>query len=97
MSQIWSPQCIIQWEPSGTSGNDWGYNDGADYPDTYDGPSIVLHVTGANVLAVGGSARFMSSADLLAEMNTPVQNDCSHGKGLFWWSPTRCDGHGIQE
>ena len=97
MSQIWSPQCIINWEPSGTSGMQYGYNDGASYPDSNEGPSIVLHVTGANVLTVGGSTRFMSFADLTAEMNHPNQNDCTRGKGLLWWNPQRCDGHGNQE
>jgi type II secretory pathway pseudopilin PulG len=97
MSQIWSPQCIIQWEPSGTSGIGNGYNDGSSYPDSYEGPSIALHVTGANVLTVGGGTRFMSSVDVLAQINTPLQGDCSHGKGLFWWNPQRCDGHGQAE
>jgi type II secretory pathway pseudopilin PulG len=97
MSQIWSPQCIINWEPSGTSGNGNGYNDGANYPDLIGGPSIVLHVTGANVLTVGGSTRFMSFADFTAEIYNPLQDDCSHGKGLLWWNPIRCDGHGMGE
>ena len=97
MSQIWSPQCIINWEPSGTSGATDGYNDGANYPDKYEGPSMVLHATGANVLAVGGSSRFMSFADVLAQMNTPLQGDFIHGKGLLWWNPIRPDGHGVGE
>ena len=96
MSQIWSPQCIILWEPSGTSGNGYGYNDGASYPDKNEGPAG-FHVTGANVLAVGGSTKVMSFADFTAEMNHPFMNDCSHGKGLLWWNPNRCDGHGNQE
>jgi type II secretory pathway pseudopilin PulG len=96
-SQIWSPLCIINWEPSGTSGNGDGYNDGANYPDKYEGPSMVLHATGANVLAVGGSTRFMSYADFLAEMNHPLKNDNTIGKGLLWWNPLRPDGHGVQE
>ena len=96
-SQIWSPQCIINWEPSGTSGNGNGYNDGCNYPDYREGPSIAFHVTGANVLAVGGSTRFMSSADFTAEVNHPLYGDCNHGKGLLWWNPNQCDGHGEDE
>jgi type II secretory pathway pseudopilin PulG len=95
-SQIWSPQCIINWEPTGTSGNGNGYNDGADYPDAHSVASR-LHVTGATVLAVGGSSRFMSFTDVLAEMNHPVYGDYSHGKGLLWWNPNQCDGHGQDE
>jgi prepilin-type N-terminal cleavage/methylation domain-containing protein len=95
MSQIWSSSCIILWEPDGRPGygNDDGYNDGANYPDINEGVSS-LHVTGATVLAVGGSTRFMSFADFLGEMNHPQWGDCSQGKGLLWWNPMRCDGHG---
>jgi len=96
-SQIWSPLCILQWEPSGTSGNGNGYNDAANYPDTNEGVAETLHTKGANVLAIGGNATMMSFQDFLAEMNDPVQNDCTHGRGLLWWSPQRCDGHGMQE
>ncbi len=98
-SQIWSPLCIIQWEPSGTSGVGNGYNDGANYPDSNEGPSTAFHVTGATVLAVGGSSRLMSFADIIAEMHNPAQTgNCSGvSKGLLWWNPLRCDGHGKQE
>jgi type II secretory pathway pseudopilin PulG len=95
-SQIWSPLCIILWEPSGTSGNGNGYNDGANYPDSSEGVSR-LHVTGAPVLAVGGGSRFMSFTDLTAEMNHPLRNDNFTGKGLLWWNPLRRDGHGVSE
>ena len=99
VSQVWSPLCIIQWEPSGTApcSNDYGYNDGANYPNICEGVSTTLHTKGANVLTIGGSAYMMSFQDFLGEMNNPVQNDCTHGRGLLWWSPCRCDGHGIQE
>jgi prepilin-type N-terminal cleavage/methylation domain-containing protein len=99
-SQIWSPLCILQWEPSGTSGNDNGYNDAANYPDVNEGVSTTLHVKGANVLAVGGNANMMSFSDFLGEMHNPDQQTgktCTVSRGLLWWSPQRCDGHGIQE
>ena len=94
-SSIWSPLCIIQWEPSGTSGNDNGYNDGANYPDTSEGVATTLHTKGANVLTVGGSAQMMQFSDFLTEMNNPVKGDCSHGRGLLWWNNKTCDGHSI--
>jgi prepilin-type N-terminal cleavage/methylation domain-containing protein len=96
-SQVWSPLCIINWEPSGTSGSGNGYNDGANYPNQDEGVAKTLHTKGANVLSVGGNATMMSFADFLAEMDHPVWNDCDHGKGLLWWSPCRCDGHGKLE
>ena len=98
-SQIWSPLCIIQWEPAGTSGNNGGYNDGANYPDMNEGVSTTLHTKGANVLAVGGSANMMTFQDFLSEMHNPDQtSDCSSvSRGLLWWNTMRCDGHGKQE
>jgi type II secretory pathway pseudopilin PulG len=92
-SQIWSPSCIIQWEPSGTSGTDNGYNDGANYPNLDEGPSTVLHVTGVNVLAVGGSTRVMSFGDVLGEFNSPPMNVHTRGRGLFYWNPITDNGH----
>jgi prepilin-type N-terminal cleavage/methylation domain-containing protein len=96
-SQIWSPLCIIQWEPSGTMGNGNGYNDGGNYPDKNEGVAKTLHTKGANVLAVGGNANMMSFNDFLGEMNNPIYGDCNHGKGLLWWNPNQCDGHGMDE
>ena len=92
-SQIWSPSCIIQWEPSGTSGTGDGYNDGANYPNLDEGPSTVLHVTGVNVLAVGGSTRVMSFGDVLGEFNSPPMNVHTRGRGLFYWNPITDNGH----
>jgi hypothetical protein len=57
-SQVWSLLCIINWEPDANRA--YSFNDGASYPDTVEGVGNRLHVTGANVLAVGGSTRFMT-------------------------------------
>jgi hypothetical protein len=92
-SQIWSPLCIIMWEPSGTSGTGSGYNDGANYPTPDEGVATTLHTKGANVLAVGGNATMMSFKDFQDEENNPLYTDCTHGRGLFWWNPQTCDGH----
>jgi hypothetical protein len=96
-SQIWSPLCILQWEPNGRTGNNGGYNDGGNYPDLNEGVSTTLHTKGANTLAVGGNANMMSFNDFLGEMNHPIYDDCQHGKGLLWWNPNQCDGHGMDE
>ena len=96
VSQIWSPSCIILWEPDGRVGtaNGDGYNDGANNPSSSEGVSI-LHVTGVNVLAVGGSSRFISFADYLAELNNPPKNHPNDPKGLLWWNPIQRNGHGV--
>ena len=95
VSQIWSPWCIIQWEPSGISVINGGYNDGSNFPNQDEGPSIVLHVTGANVLGVGGGTRFMSFADVLAEINNPPPSQPNAPKGLLWWNPNYRNGHEV--
>ena len=88
-SQIWSPLCIIQWEPNGNN-----YNDAADYPNAGEGVSTLLHTKSANVLAVGGNANMMTFIDFLGEMNHNAQNVNTKGKGLLWWNPLQRDGHG---
>jgi hypothetical protein len=85
--------CIIQWEPD--TGNANNFNDGANYPNKQEGPVITLHVTGANVLTVGGSTRVMSFADFTAEMNNPPANRPNAPKGLMWWNLNQQNGHGM--
>ena len=94
-SQIWSPLCIINWEPDGSK-DAFVYNDGGSYPDTHEGVGH-LHVKGANVLAVGGNATMMSFDEFLAEMNHNAKNENTKGKGLLYWNPLRADGHGSTE
>ena len=98
-SQIWSPLCIINWEPDGRvgHGNDDGYNDGSNYPDLSEGVSTSLHTKGANVLTVGGSANMMTFQEFLGEFNDPPQNMRTAPKGLLWWNPAYQNGHGSDE
>ena len=92
-SQIWSPLCILFWEPDQTI--DAGrYNDGASYP----GPDISggnystaqeglgnLHVTGANVLTVSGSAQCMTVVGWTNELSI-------HTKNRLFWNPNYITG-----
>jgi hypothetical protein len=93
-SQIWSPLCIINWEPDQKR---WfSYNDGSSYPDSNEGVGR-LHVKGANVLSVGGNATMMTFSEFIGEMNHNDKEDNSKGKGLLYWNPLRADGHGYDE
>ena len=96
-SQIWSPLCIILWEPDGRfgKGNGDGYNDGSNYPDLNEGVSISLHTKGANVLTVGGAANMMSFQEFLGEFNDPPMTLKTGSKGLLWWNPSYQNGHGL--
>jgi prepilin-type N-terminal cleavage/methylation domain-containing protein len=97
-SQIWSPLCIILWEPDGrrgTGANGDGYNDGSNYPDLHEGVAVSLHTKGANVLTVGGGANMMSFQEFLGEFNDPPANLPKAPKGLLWWNPAYQNGHGF--
>jgi prepilin-type N-terminal cleavage/methylation domain-containing protein len=83
-SQIWSPLCILLWEPDQTI--DVGcYNDGASYPGPGAGAAILeglgpLHVIGGNVMTVSGNAQCMTVAAYTNELSIP-------GKNRLWWNP----------
>jgi prepilin-type N-terminal cleavage/methylation domain-containing protein len=101
-SQIWSPLCIILWEPDGRhlmglGANNDGYNDGSNYPDLREGVSVSLHTKGANVLTVGGSANMMTFQEFLGEFNNPPETHRNDPKGLLWWNPNQKNGHGYDE
>jgi prepilin-type N-terminal cleavage/methylation domain-containing protein len=89
-SEIWSPLCIIQWEPDGSKDASV-YNAGGAYPDTKEGVSTI-HKHGCNVLSVGGYASMMSFSDF----QTQITSDKAK-KGLLWWNPNTPSGHGINE
>jgi prepilin-type N-terminal cleavage/methylation domain-containing protein len=88
-SQIWSPMCILLWEPDQTI--DPGcYNDGADYPGDggFGHPTEglgPLHVTGGDVLTVSGSAQCMTPLEYTNEESVI-------GKNRLWWNPNTSDG-----
>ncbi|MFZ0825892.1 MAG: type II secretion system protein [Verrucomicrobiia bacterium] len=91
ISQIWSPSCIILFEPDQLI--DPGcYNDGAYIPGpdaragTTAGEGFApLHTPGVNLLTVSGGTRVLSSADITAAQTAP-------GKGILWWNPKTVDG-----
>ena len=83
MSQIWSPFVHCQMGTE-SQANSIVYNDGADFPIRLKALPR-LHGTGANVLTVGGSTRFMSFANITAEENhrrrakSPKEKGCCGG------------------
>ena len=98
-SQIWSPLCIINWEPncSSAGGAGWfAFNDGSSYPDTWEGMGK-LHVKGADLLAVGGNCEMWTFDKFKAEVLHNDKGDPSKGKGLMYWNPLSADGHGYDK
>jgi prepilin-type N-terminal cleavage/methylation domain-containing protein len=94
-TQIWSPMCWLMWEPNDkdASGNyvAQAYDDGANWPDATQGAGR-LHVKGANVLAVGGNAQFITFAEFQKQQTNTVRGRA--GQNLMWWNPKQQDGHG---
>lgn len=94
ITQVWSSQCILMWEPdennpkpppNGPPIGDFAYNDASSYPDIGEGVGH-LHGAGAVVLALDSHVPFLKYAQFQAEQANPA-------KGLLWWAPDTATGH----
>ncbi len=83
IGEIWSPLAYLLWEPD-TKINPNAYNDAANYPNNTEGIGR-LHIKGANILAVGGSASFIKFEIFQNEQVDPKKN-------LLWWNPRTANG-----
>jgi type II secretory pathway pseudopilin PulG len=92
LSQVWSPQCYIQWEPNPANG--FTYNDGASYPNLSEGLGN-LHIVGGNALAINGSVTLLTPADF-SRLEMPV-NRLNGPRTLFHWNPLTTAGTGLGE
>jgi len=97
-TQIWNPLCYLMWEPNDKDASGkfaaQSYDDGANWPDATQGAGR-LHVKGANILAVGGNAQFITFADFQNQQTNTVRGRA--GRNLMWWNPKQQDGHGSVE
>jgi prepilin-type N-terminal cleavage/methylation domain-containing protein len=87
ITQAWSTQCYIMWEPDEYLNGGAGagaYNDGSSYPDRNEGVGR-LHVSGAVILALDGHVNFIKLTDFDKERNITTRN-------LLWWAPDSPDG-----
>lgn len=94
VSVVWSPECILFWEPyiPGDSAVAMhAYNDGANYPyyPAYQEGLGTLHdKRGGYVARLDGSVMFMRQADFNADAETvPGNGPGPGGKTYTWWSP----------
>jgi prepilin-type N-terminal cleavage/methylation domain-containing protein len=88
ITQVWSPMCLIQWEPDENLGGigAFAYNDASSFPDRNEGIGR-LHTKGGIVLAVGGHVQFIDFNTFLREQtNNPT------ARGLLWWNPWTRNG-----
>jgi hypothetical protein len=96
ISDVWSPACVLLWEPNSTSlGGVVEFNDGANFPSTpvstppgTEGLGALHCNNGGEVVTVGGNVTFMTSNQFNCESETPVGVQ----KTLLWWSPFTADG-----
>jgi prepilin-type N-terminal cleavage/methylation domain-containing protein len=94
LSQVWSPECYIQWEAN--PANTFTYNDGANYPNLTEGVGPMHDKgKGCNVLAVDGSAAMMKISDFRG-LETPPSL-LNGPRTLFHWNPMTAAGTGVGE
>jgi prepilin-type N-terminal cleavage/methylation domain-containing protein len=94
VTSVWSPMCLVQWEPDETLGNPpigaFAFNDAGSYPDINEGVGK-LHTSGAIVLTVSGTVQFISLKKFDEEQR--LTGVGPGGKGLLWWYPGTGNGH----
>jgi len=90
ITQVWSQECYLMWEPDFTSTASTIWADASSYPDAAEGLNK-LHGTGAIVGEIGGAAKWVKFSDFALEENNPPAGTA--GKGLLWWNPHTTDGH----
>ena len=88
ITQVWSPACLLLWEPDSAVSGAFEFNDGANWPGNASNESLATYhsVNGSEVLCVGGNVAFVSSNSFRAA-------SFAVGKSLLWWSPFSFNGH----
>jgi len=101
-TSIWSPECILFWEPyaPGNSAADLNaFNDGANwpwFPGYTEGLGHLHNSTGANVARLDGSVVFMKETTYEADAKTPSGTGPGPGgKTYLWWSVFAGNGGNI--
>jgi prepilin-type N-terminal cleavage/methylation domain-containing protein len=102
ISSVWSPECILFWEPyaPGNSAMDLNaFNDGANwpwFPGYTEGLGLLHYKTGANVGRLDGSVVFMTETNFNADAQTPAgKGPGPGGKTYLWWSVFSNNGGNI--
>ena len=86
ITQVWSPSCILMWEPDTRVAGINEYNDGANYPANGENLAPLHTPDGSEVLSVGGNVTFVTTNGFAAQ-------SAGTGRTLLWWSPFSVSGH----
>lgn len=88
ISDIWSPQCILLWEPDAATSSEGAhvYNDGANLPDPAEGIATLHNGSGGVTLTISGTTTFMTCQTFTNLASDPNRNE-------LFWSPASANGH----
>jgi prepilin-type N-terminal cleavage/methylation domain-containing protein len=96
MTQVWSTQCYILWEPNefslGTSPPNPGYfeyNDGANFPNTSEGIGLLHSKHGGNALALDGHVDFVTTAQFTQYSTV---GPATGPRTYLWWDTLNANG-----
>jgi prepilin-type N-terminal cleavage/methylation domain-containing protein len=99
---IWSPMCLVQWEPDENflgPGNPGGFefNDSANFPGgpaAGEGIGRLHSKNGGSAVALGGHVIFYTTKQFQDDVKTPSgRGPGPGGKTFTWYSPWTTDGH----
>lgn len=99
IATVWSPVCILFWEPYAPLLKDQqdAFNDAGAYPyfsGYIQGLGKLHNKAGANVARLDGSLIFMKETAFTADAQTPLgKGPGPGGKTFTWWSTFSNDGH----
>lgn len=89
ISDVWSPECYLMWNPSESIGNPpngpFAFNDASAYPDNQEGIAALHTLNGADIVTVSGNVRFVTMQKIEMEKTNTTKN-------LIWWSPFSTNG-----
>jgi prepilin-type N-terminal cleavage/methylation domain-containing protein len=88
ISDIWSTQCVLMWEPDALHSSEGAhvFNDGANLPDPAEGIGTLHNGSGGVTLTISGTTAFMSCQVFTNLASSPNQNE-------LFWSPASANGH----
>jgi prepilin-type N-terminal cleavage/methylation domain-containing protein len=99
ITQIWSPMCLLQWEPDENNlgpGNPgaFDFNDASNFPNDSEGIGHLHSKRGSMAMAIAGHVAFWTKEAFRRDGDTPAgAGPGPGGKTYLWWSPFSTDGH----
>jgi hypothetical protein len=94
LTQVWSPNCYLLWEPDTAVSGAFEFNDGANSPGPGENLAPLHTPNGSEVLCVSGNVDFVTTNSFAAASLAPAGTGSGPGgKNFLWWSPLSSNGH----